>query len=566
MTHFKNKILLSIHALLFSVVLVSAPAFAGSFKTILTLPTPAGCEVDCGIEKLVFHWTTAVASGQVSQNDVYSDLSNFSMDFFSATELVYSDQIIIGGVLQPLAGVTRTVSDSFWDFDLDTMTLKQFRNVGFDNVSGLSGVQYLATDSNSLTTDGIVAIFQYTEGLQTGRTDRVLLLQSTAEIAVLVSLDSTFGTGTLTLDTLTDTLWLDVLQAGPYSYDSLQTELAPDGVFEGYRLATRDEVIELWQHAGINTGPQGQFVPENLLPVQNLMGFVGLGATNGNLGAGNFFDFTAGHILSDPGTGGECNVQVATLSVDQDQDADSAPDLNMGRVGIGCVFSANNFSDHGAWLIFEPVKTGPWTGSGIGTNMPPTTTTVVNDGSDGPAVFSYTNNAPDQGGSGASGAWEFSTNALTGGTVDLSYHYQGFHAFFAVTASIEAFVTHGESTTTIPLVSAGPANCPPCSSPSAGFNYSGDVSLAVNPGDQFGFRMTGSNGDLNSLISGTLTVTLGLAVPVNSAPVAVGTIADQDLLWNESADISNLAVFFDDIDGDPLSFSTINSVEAIARP
>ncbi len=136
----------------------------------------------------------------------------------------------------------------------------------------------------------------------------------------------------------------------------------------------------------------------------------------------------------------------------------------------------------------------PWSGSGTGT------TTVVSDGSSGPAVFSYL----DQEFCCASGAWTFSTTASMTRTVNLKYDYAGFNAFFEVTVGLEAFVTHDGTTSSTTLVNAGPVDC--CTPPSGGFDYTGTVSLSVQAGDTYGFAMQGSNEDLNGTLSGTLTV------------------------------------------------------------
>jgi hypothetical protein len=138
----------------------------------------------------------------------------------------------------------------------------------------------------------------------------------------------------------------------------------------------------------------------------------------------------------------------------------------------------------------------PWTGSGTGT------TTVVSDGSSGPAVFQYSEFGDPN--SGAVGSWSFSTTAGTTRTVNLTYDYTGFHAFFEVTVGLEAFVTHAGTTTTTPLVDAGPVDC--CTPPSGGFTYTGAVSLPVQAGDTYGFMLQGSNFDSNPTLQGTLTV------------------------------------------------------------
>jgi hypothetical protein len=179
----------------------------------------------------------------------------------------------------------------------------------------------------------------------------------------------------------------------------------------------------------------------------------------------------------------------------------------------------------------------PWAGTGTGT------TTVVSDGPSGPAVFTYS-------ATGFEGSWTFSTVAnrldedededavdevdedededlekdqdggleededdgedeeedLDGNTrtVPLAWTYEGFHSFFEVTVGLDAFVTHGATTTTTPLVNAGPVNC--CTPPSGGFAYSGTASLSVQAGDTYGFAMRGSNFDIARTLSGTLTV------------------------------------------------------------
>jgi PASTA domain len=187
----------------------------------------------------------------------------------------------------------------------------------------------------------------------------------------------------------------------------------------------------------------------------------------------------------------------------------------------------------------------PWAGTGTGT------TTVVSDGTTGPAVFTYSAT-----GSEAEffeqGSWNFSTVAkeldedededavdevdedededlkedededleedededleededeeLEGNTrtVQLAWTYTGFHSFFNVTVGLDAFVTRGGATTTTPLVNAGPVDC--CTPPSGGFDYSGTTSLSVQAGDTYGFAMRGGHGDIADLMTGTLRV------------------------------------------------------------
>jgi hypothetical protein len=135
----------------------------------------------------------------------------------------------------------------------------------------------------------------------------------------------------------------------------------------------------------------------------------------------------------------------------------------------------------------------PWVGSGSTNNS------VVSDGAAAPAEFSYSRLGF------ASGAWEFSTSADSARVVELDWKYEGFHAWAGVRVGLQAFVTRGGDTTLTPLVNAGPAWC--CAGePSGGFSYDGTVTLSIEPGDTYGFRLSGSNGDSDRTLNGTLTV------------------------------------------------------------
>ena len=171
--------------------------------------------------------------------------------------------------------------------------------------------------------------------------------------AEMVSMDSSFGTNTITYDAETGIEWLDVTLSTPYSYDEILIELEPGGTFGGYRLATTDEILTFWQNAGINvgTGFLGSWTTENFQPIVDLMALVGItGLGTGNLGGGNFFDYTVGNIESGPG--GDW-VTVANLGAD--------PDPTMtGRPSFGGVPSDNPNNSHGSWLIAKPVLVMPW--------------------------------------------------------------------------------------------------------------------------------------------------------------------------------------------------------------
>jgi hypothetical protein len=217
--------------------------------------------------------------------------------------------------------------------------------------------------------------------------------------------------------------------------------------------------------------------------------------------------------------------------------------LRLGLVGLLTVALAGVAVSTAA---SRPVDS-PWAGTGTGT------TTVVSDGTSGPAVFTYSAPGSPQV-FREEGSWTFSTVAKGFGedededededvvgevdedededleeaddedleedddededeelegnarTVQLAWTYTGFHSFFQVTVGLDAFVTHGATTTTTPLVNAGPVNCPPCTPPSGGFEYSGTTSLSVQAGDTYGFALRGGHSDVAEVLRGTLTV------------------------------------------------------------
>jgi hypothetical protein len=137
------------------------------------------------------------------------------------------------------------------------------------------------------------------------------------------------------------------------------------------------------------------------------------------------------------------------------------------------------------------VLVGPWSGSGT------PTTTVTSDGTKSDPVFNYSVQ-------GRSGSWTFSTTTKTAQKLAVEWHYKGYHAYFQITVKIERFVAHAGTETATTLVSAGPVNC--CAPPSGGFDYTGTTTFDLQPGDTYGFRMSGTNADSDARLLGTLTL------------------------------------------------------------
>ena len=136
---------------------------------------------------------------------------------------------------------------------------------------------------------------------------------------------------------------------------------------------------------------------------------------------------------------------------------------------------------------------GPWAGTGTAT------TTVTSDGTTGNPQLDYSVN-------GNSGSWTFNTTAKSARKLPISWRYKGYHAWFQVRVAIEQFVIrNGAEIAKQTLQSAGPVNC--CAAPSGGFDYAGTATFDLQPGDVYGFRMSGSNFDSDARLIGTLTLT-----------------------------------------------------------
>jgi hypothetical protein len=153
-----------------------------------------------------------------------------------------------------------------------------------------------------------------------------------------------------------------------------------------------------------------------------------------------------------------------------------------------------------------------WVSAGTGT------VTTVSDGSASAAQMTY-----DAEGT-FSGTWTFTTTATSAGTVKVPYSWTGLHAFFRVTTHLESFVTGGATDV---LVNDGPVDC--CTAPSNGFSYGGVASFDVQPGQTYGFRLSGSNFDTNNFLRGTFTLT--------TKPYLDATIGTDNRQWTGAEDL-----------------------------
>jgi hypothetical protein len=162
------------------------------------------------------------------------------------------------------------------------------------------------------------------------------------------------------------------------------------------------------------------------------------------------------------------------------------------------------------------------------TNGPAGTFTDLSNGSATPAAMSY---SMPSAGLGVTRSWDFTATAATAGQVKVPYTWQGLHAWFQVRTQLDAIVIPANGVLPVQvnnLVSQGPAVC--CTAPSNGFVYGGVATFDVQAGDRYGFRLSGSNSDINNFLRGTLTL--------STKPFLDATLGDDNRDWIKAEDIT----------------------------
>ncbi len=91
-----------------------------------------------------------------------------------------------------------------------------------------------------------------------------------------------FGANSVTDDSRTGLIWLDMPFSAGLSYDQALADTAPGGIFYGYRFATVQEVLGLYYSAGI---PATGYYSLSTPAIQNLISLIGpSGTINGYQG------------------------------------------------------------------------------------------------------------------------------------------------------------------------------------------------------------------------------------------------------------------------------------------
>jgi hypothetical protein len=184
------------------------------------------------------------------------------------------------------------------------------------------------------------------------------LALSHAAAATLSSESSPFGPDTITRDSETDYGWLDLTLTAGLSRSAILTELGPGGTFDGFELATEQQVAELFANAGIDIDPSvlDDFVPQNYAPVSALAALLGQLSANGNCGSGCTFFASAGYIDGPSPSPGFFPVATLAWFDNSAPQNPSYPQAPIGRVSLASSTQGAASSSLGAFLIPEPAS------------------------------------------------------------------------------------------------------------------------------------------------------------------------------------------------------------------
>jgi hypothetical protein len=116
--------------------------------------------------------------------------------------------------------------------------------------------------------------------------------------AAIVPVATTFGPDTGTLDTDTDLIFLDVGLTAGLSYNQIHgSEFGSGGMFAGFRYATADEVVALFEHSGLLT--VGPITPAAEAQVFDFTSSLGISPVDVAMGTGDRLAYRA--LTGDPG-------------------------------------------------------------------------------------------------------------------------------------------------------------------------------------------------------------------------------------------------------------------------
>jgi hypothetical protein len=136
----------------------------------------------------------------------------------------------------------------------------------------------------------------------------------------------------------------------------------------------------------------------------------------------------------------------------------------------------------------------PWVSSSSSSNATQTIESLP--GAADAEAFKYSDTTTDV---WSTKTFTYQAVATSSRTLAYAWQYTGYHAFFATSASLQAFANGPGGTVTVTLVAPQPVG--------GGFNFGGTGSLTITAGYTFGFIASGRNFDSDHRLIGTVTIT-----------------------------------------------------------
>ena len=182
----------------------------------------------------------------------------------------------------------------------------------------------------------------------------LLLSISSANAELNSADDPVFGTDSLTIDTETNLVWLDISQTNDRCFSQVSDQFFVNGDFEGFRFATAEEVLAFFDHAGIPdlppAGANGQArTVSNFARVVALLNLIGVTqSTNNAVG------ITSTQVLNPDGFNRLVQARAITTSAE-------------GSVVLGYTSRSNvpTCNSVGAWLVKPATAPSDVDGDGI---------------------------------------------------------------------------------------------------------------------------------------------------------------------------------------------------------
>ena len=94
----------------------------------------------------------------------------------------------------------------------------------------------------------------------------LFMLSNSANAAVITSDWKSVSDQLITRDTVSGLDWLNLTETNNMSYTAVNSQLSSGGIFEGWRYATNDEVVFLWNNFSIDLSPRPEFSVDGLDP------------------------------------------------------------------------------------------------------------------------------------------------------------------------------------------------------------------------------------------------------------------------------------------------------------